>query len=178
MKTFHALGGDPAAQRDLRRHLGPGLDDEKLERLGRLGDAVAAPRSACSPTSGTRATPWARSAAQYAGPVLLVRGEADPFVTAEVFAGGVVPRFEQPAVASIAKAGHWPHVEQPHVFAQVLRAFLARWTRPPAADAPQGWTRAFGRSRPRPSPMLSRRTSSSRPACWPGPSSAPDRSRR
>ncbi|MFL6660525.1 MAG: alpha/beta fold hydrolase [Rhizobacter sp.] len=144
MRTFHALGGNPGAQRDLRRQLAPGLDGEKLEALSKLGDGVAA---ACV---GVLADMWNHGHAlgvqpsRYAGPVLLVRGDADSFITAGLFSEAVVPRFGNPTVVSIANAGHWPHVEQPQAFAGVLRDFLSTIDgSSTAAAAPQGWTRAF-----------------------------------
>lgn len=144
MKTFRALGGNPVAQRDLRRHLSVHLDGDRLERLARLGDPVE-PASVC-----TFADLWNRgdelgaTHTRYGGPVLIVRGEGDSFVTAEIVEKAVAPRFEDPAVACIGNAGHWPHVEQPEAFARVLGEFLSTLDDSAgAAAAPQGWTRAF-----------------------------------
>lgn len=140
MAAFHALGGNPGAQRDMRRHLSPGLDGDKLETLGRLGDGIEAA------SVGTLADIWNQGHAlgaqrtQFTGPVLLARGERDAFITPQLFADVVVPRFHEPALASIGNAGHWPHVEQPHAFATVLLDFLAPVD---AASVPQGWRRAF-----------------------------------
>jgi pimeloyl-ACP methyl ester carboxylesterase len=143
MNGFRALGGDAQAQRALRRQLAPGLDDAAVEKLGRLGDAV-------KPAAvGELADLWNRGHAlgvrptQYSGPVLLVRGDSDPFVTAEVIREGVSPRFPQATLQGIAGAGHWPHVQQPQALAQVLATFLATLDGDTAPAAPQGWTRAF-----------------------------------
>lgn len=144
MKTFHALGGNPVAQRDLRRHLSVNLDGDRLEKLGRLGDAV-------EPASvGVFADLWNRGHAlgashtQYEGPVLIVRGEGDSFVTAEVVDNAVASRFDEPAIACIGSAGHWPHVEQPEAFAKTLGEFLSTVDHSTGAAAAQrGWTRAF-----------------------------------
>ena len=140
MAAFHALGGNPGAQRDMRRQLSPGLDGDKLETLSRLGDGVEAA------SVGALADIWNQGHAlgaqrtQVTGPVLLVGGERDAFITPQVFADAVVPRFHEPALASIGNAGHWPHVEQPHAFATGLLDFLATVD---AASVPRGWTRAF-----------------------------------
>ena len=144
MKTFHALGGNPGAQRELRRNFSTSLDEERLETLSRLGDGVEAA------SVGVFADMWNRGHAlgaqhsRYKGPVLIVRGEADPFVTAEVISSAVAPRFDEPVIASVGNAGHWPHVEQPEAFARVLSEFLATVDRARSAAVDrQDWTRAF-----------------------------------
>lgn len=148
MRAFHALGGNPAAQREMRRNLSVRLDDARLERLGRLGDRVDAA------TAGTFADVWndghpsGAEPSRYRGPVLIVSGNGDPFVNAELIASGVTPRFEAPAVVSIERAGHWPHVERPGAVADIVASFLANIVAPvpdtPEPEvAPQGWTRAF-----------------------------------
>ena len=146
MQPFRALGGNPAAQRDVRRHLSRALDDARLEKLGRLGDAMTASSTSAIADAWNRGHKLGASHTQFAGPVIIVRGEADPFVTAELIEAGVAPRFEQAVVARIAEAGHWPHVEQPLAFAETLGGFLAtvEGSRGAgAAVAQQGWTRAF-----------------------------------
>jgi len=73
-----------------------------------------------------------------------VRGEADPFVTAEVVSTAVAPRFDEPAIASVSNAGHWPHVEQPQALAEILGEFLTTVDRAPStAVGRQDWTHAF-----------------------------------
>ncbi len=144
MNSFRALGGSPDAQRALRRHLSVNLDGDRLEKLGRLGDAV-------EPVSvGILADLWNRgdvlgaSHTRYDGPVLIVRGEGDSFVTAEVVDNAVASRFNEPAVACIGNAGHWPHVEQPEAVAKTLAEFLSTVDHGAgAAVAQRGWTRAF-----------------------------------
>ena len=140
MKNFHALGGNPEAQRGLRRQLGVRLDDEKLEKLGRLGDGVEAAAVGAFADLWNRGHGLGAERSLYRGPVLIVSGELDPFVTAEMISNAVVPRFEGPAVATVGEAGHWPHAEQPKAFAGVLAEFLVATGAVPAA---QGWTRAF-----------------------------------
>jgi pimeloyl-ACP methyl ester carboxylesterase len=147
MRTFHALGGHPAAQREMRRKLSVDIDAVRLEHLGRIGDLVDAA------SAGTFADLWndghssGAKAARYRGPVLIIRGDGDSFVTSELISSGVTPRFEAPAVVSIAYAGHWPHVEQPAAVARAIGSFVASVE--PAAEEPdvpvtqQGWTRAF-----------------------------------
>ena len=144
MNPFRALGGNPAAQRDVRRQLSRALDDTRLEKLGRLGDAMTASATSAIADVWNRGHALGASHTRYAGPVLIVRGEADPFVTADLIEASVVPRFEQAVVARIAEAGHWPHVEQPRALAETLGEFLAAVDgRPGGAATAQGWTRAF-----------------------------------
>jgi pimeloyl-ACP methyl ester carboxylesterase len=151
MRTFRALGGNPAAQRALRRNLSVQLDDVQLEHLCQLGERVDAA------AVGTFADLWndghlsGAEPSRYRGPVLIISGGDDAFVTAEVISSGVTPRFEAPGVVSIERAGHWPHVEQPDAVARNVASFLAKILADlePAARAsempvaPQGWTRAF-----------------------------------
>jgi pimeloyl-ACP methyl ester carboxylesterase len=145
MKRFHALGGQPEAQRELRSSLSVNLDGNSLERLGRLGDRVR-PASV-----GVFADLWNQGHAlgaqpsRYRGPVLVVRGAADAFITADLVEAAVTGRFEDPAVAVVGDAGHWPHVEQPQALACILAEFLDSLECATAlpAVAPQGWTRAF-----------------------------------
>jgi pimeloyl-ACP methyl ester carboxylesterase len=138
MKGFHALGGNPSAQRELRRSLSVNLDAQRLEKLGRLGDRVA-PDSV-----GVFAELWNRGHAlgaqpsRFRGRVAIVRGAGDGFITVETIAQRVKGRFEAAAVSVVEGAGHWPHVEQSQAVARILEAFIAA-----DADAPKGWTRAF-----------------------------------
>lgn len=151
MRAFHTLGGNPAAQRELRRNLSAKLDEAQLERLGQLGDAVDAAAVGTFADLWNNGHPSGAEPARYRGPVLIIRGGDDAFVTAELISSGVTPRFEAPSVVSIERAGHWPHVEQPDEVARIVGSFLANVepaagmpSTPDVPVAPQGWTRAFG----------------------------------
>ncbi|NTX28027.1 alpha/beta hydrolase [Burkholderia pyrrocinia] len=144
MHAFHAIGGDPAAQRALRRSQSVSLDDAKLEHLGRLGDRVAPEAVGVFADLWNDGHPSGAEPARYRGPVLIVRGDGDAFVNAELIASSVAPRFEAPAVVSIERSGHWPHVEQAAAVVRALRSFVANVESiPDPPVAPQGWTRAF-----------------------------------
>lgn len=145
MKTFRALGGNPSAQRELRRNFATSLDDERLEALSQLGDGVEAAAVGVFADMWNRGHPLGAQHSQYKGPVLILRGEADPFVTAEVVSSAVAPRFDAPAIASVSNAGHWPHVEQPQALAGILGEFLATFDPAPSSTAVrrQDWTHAF-----------------------------------
>ncbi|WP_082902700.1 alpha/beta fold hydrolase [Paraburkholderia ginsengiterrae] len=153
MGDFHALGGNPAAQREMRRNFSVSLDDARLEFLGQLGDRIAAATVGTLADTWNKGHPSGAEPARFRGPVQIAYSENDAFVTAEVIASAVTPRFEAPGVASIERAGHWPHVEQPAEVARIVEAFLVKVeSAANASDAsnaagapvkPQGWTRAF-----------------------------------
>ena len=146
MTPFRTLGGQPAAQRALRRQLSVSLDEAQLEKLGAIGDRAAPAAVAAFADAWNRGHPDGTQPSRYTGPVLIVRGEGDPFVNAELIASAVVPRFDNPAVATIGCAGHWPHVEQPQAFAKILDEFLQTLDRPATSNPrQQGWTQAFER---------------------------------
>lgn len=144
MTPFTSLGDQPAAQRDLRRQLSVSLDEKNLERLGSMGDRVKPAVVAASANAWNRGHPAGRHPSKYPGPVLIVRGEEDPFVTSDMVSTAIVPRFCNPTTATIHAAGHWPHVEQSEAFATSLAAFLDSLDVSTAQGVkPQSWTHAF-----------------------------------
>jgi pimeloyl-ACP methyl ester carboxylesterase len=126
LQPFRALGGQAEAQRALRRQLSFDLSGPAREKLGQLGDRAAPSAVSAFAQAWNAGHPQGREASRYRGPVLVVRGAADPFVSAEVVAAGVAPRFAAPSQATIEKAGHWPQVEQAEAFARVLRDFMGQ----------------------------------------------------
>ena len=58
----------------------------------------------------------------FGGPLLIVRGDADAFVT-EQLVGEVNLRFVQAEVKVIDKGGHWVHVEDPWAVAATILDF-------------------------------------------------------
>lgn len=125
MQPFQELGGNPTAQRALRRQLSVNLDAVRLEKLGMLGDKMEPSRVGefaelwnCGHSLGA----WASA---YRGPTLIVRGEGDAFVTDQMISDAILPRFHNPTLLSVPEAGHWPHVEQPAAFAKLLDEFLS-----------------------------------------------------
>jgi hypothetical protein len=76
---------------------------------------------------------------EYAGPVLIVRGADDDFVTDELVSTTVSSRFASAKTATVERAGHWPHVEQPADVAAHLDDFLANALSPRS----QAWREAF-----------------------------------
>jgi pimeloyl-ACP methyl ester carboxylesterase len=119
---FGALGGDRMAQRSLRGQLSPHLDEEQLDRLADIGAPVAA--DVVSHYVGVwnagLSNPPATSA--FSGPVLIVRGGADAFVTEQVVSA-ISPRFADADVKVIEKGGHWVHFEYPGAVAAMILDF-------------------------------------------------------
>jgi hypothetical protein len=81
----------------------------------------------------------APSRSAYAGPVLIVRGADDDFVTKELVFATVAPRFASARTVTVERAGHWPHVEQPGDVGARLDDFLTNAVAPRSA----GWREAF-----------------------------------
>ncbi len=139
LAPFRTLGGDFAAQRVARATLSPGLDEQQLDRLTKIGasalpDVVA--RYADVWNEGVEDAP---AVSDYTGPVLVIRGGADAFVTEQLL-DTITPRFPQASTEVIDRAGHWLHVECPdEVAAMILELSDAIVGERGAA----GWRRSF-----------------------------------
>ncbi|MFF4724171.1 alpha/beta fold hydrolase [Streptomyces mirabilis] len=137
---FRALGGNAEAQRAVRTQLSPALDKEALDALGCSGLLVAPPvvaRYVDIWNSGVEAAP---EQSAYSGPVLIVRGDSDGFVTGELVSAAIAPRFSGARLATVAGGGHWLHVEHPHALAREVLDFLQNLH---AGDAASGWRSGF-----------------------------------
>jgi esterase len=107
---FAALGGDRVAQRRLRAELSPHLADEQLDRLADVGAVVAADVTAHYVDVWNNGVRNAPVTSAFGGPVLIIRGGADGFVTQQLI-DAISPRFVEPDVNVVDKGGHWVHVE-------------------------------------------------------------------
>ena len=107
---FRALGGDRDAQRVLRAELSPHISEEQLDRLTDVGVPVAADVVAHYVDVWNDGVSNAPTNSAFGGPVLIIRGGADGFVT-EQLVGEISLRFVQAEVKVIDKGGHWVHVE-------------------------------------------------------------------
>jgi pimeloyl-ACP methyl ester carboxylesterase len=151
LEPFRSLSGQPAAQAAVRQQLTAGLAPARLDRLVALGLPVRSEVVAASAEAWNAGHPVGTSPSTFAGPVLVVGGEGDGFVTADMIASAVLPRFRQAASETIAQAGHWPHAEQPAAVAGLLDKFFAsiEWSASAGNTASdvrsQGWTRAFAK---------------------------------
>jgi pimeloyl-ACP methyl ester carboxylesterase len=119
---FGALGGDRVAQRSLRAALSPHLADEHLDRLTDIGAPVAADVVShyVNVWNAGVSNPPATSA--FGGPVLIIGGGADAFVTEQVI-NAVSSRFADADTKVIEKGGHWVHFEYPGAVAAMILDF-------------------------------------------------------
>jgi pimeloyl-ACP methyl ester carboxylesterase len=148
VEPFRALGADAEAQRGVRQQLSVGLSDADLDRLLTIGLQVRPDVVRALVDCWNTGLPDAPERSRYAGPVLIARGGDDGFITDELVATAVSPRFASAQTVVIERAGHWPHLEQPAALAAQLDRFLTEHATSAdgntAADVrPQGWTNAF-----------------------------------
>jgi pimeloyl-ACP methyl ester carboxylesterase len=144
VQPFKNLGGQPDAQRQTRRNLSHALSRPNEEMLGRFGDAVRPSVVSALVDVWNNGVPAAGEQSRFAGPVMVIRGSADPFVTLEM-ANGVSARFRDVRIAVVESAGHWAHVEQAKAVASLLDDFLENldWTTTP--DRAADWKDAFAK---------------------------------
>jgi esterase len=119
---FGALGGDRIAQRSLRGELSPHLSEEQLDRLADIGAPVAADVVSHYVDVWNDGVSNAPATSAFGGPVLIIRGDADAFVT-EQLVNTVSPRFVDADVKVIEKGGHWVHFEYPGAVAAMILDF-------------------------------------------------------
>lgn len=136
---FAALGGDVDGQRAARAQLSPALGECRLDRLTVIGASVLPDVVARYAELWNDGVADAPATSHFTGPVLIIRGDADGFVTEQLLAT-VTPRFPQASVEVIEGGGHWLHVEHPEEIADRLTGFAgAIAEEQPAA----GWRRGF-----------------------------------
>jgi len=144
IEPFRSLGGDLQGQRSVRQQLGPGLVEADLDRLAVIGGRIRPDVVRALADCWNNGHPDGEKPSGYAGPVLVIRGAEDPFVTGELLDHGVLPRFPQIESATIQGSGHWAHIEQPAAVAGLLDAFVARVHHPGETGVrPQQYTTAF-----------------------------------
>jgi pimeloyl-ACP methyl ester carboxylesterase len=148
VEPFRSLGADAAAQRGVRQQLSVALSDADLDRLVTIGLRVRPEVVRALVDCWNTGLDDAPEPSRYAGPVLILRGSDDGFVTEDLVATSVSPRFASAQSVVIERAGHWPHLEQPAALAAQLDRFLTEHATGAdgntAADVrPQGWTNAF-----------------------------------
>lgn len=144
---FRRLGGDSEAQRGIRKSLGGGLDEFGLDKLTSIGDRVRPEVVTHLVDCWNEGVPDAPAKSEFSSPVLIIRGEADPFVTAELVSSAVAPRFQHVKEEVLSGAGHWLHVEQPQNVAELIGRFLKEASEgsanAPGGTGAQGWMSAF-----------------------------------
>jgi pimeloyl-ACP methyl ester carboxylesterase len=146
-----ATGGDVEAMRTARRGLmAQPVDEKVLTWLTDIGRAVRRPVTEALVATWNAGAPQGQGPSVYPGPVLVVSGEADVFVTPDM-AKAVAGRFAHSHTALVQGAGHWPQAEQPKRLAAPIHEFLEHdmapsdQTQAPGAHAvaEAGWTGAF-----------------------------------
>ena len=125
--SFKSLSNDFDAQYRIRSELSAALEPSTIKDLATRGVTIPAHTVAALVNSWTGGSPRGNESTRYCGPVLVVRGADDPFISADVIAG-TLPRFPGADTAVIDGAGHWPHIEQPRLLASALSDFLDRRT--------------------------------------------------
>ena len=120
---FRALGGDRPAQRSVRAELSPHLSDEQLDRLTDIGAPVTANVTAHYVDVWNDGLSDAPTTSAFGGPVMIIRGGADGFVT-EQLVNAVSQRFVQPELKVVDKGGHWVHVEHPGTVGTMILDFV------------------------------------------------------
>jgi pimeloyl-ACP methyl ester carboxylesterase len=124
IEPFRSLGGDAQGQRRGRQQLSAELSETDLRRLVDIGLQMRAEVVRGMADCWNRGLVDAPERSEYAGPVRILRGAKDPFITKHVVSRRVEPRFASAATVVIAGAGHWPHVERPADVVAQLDDFL------------------------------------------------------
>jgi pimeloyl-ACP methyl ester carboxylesterase len=146
--SFRSLGGDLEGQRAVRRRLAVSLSDADLDRLV-AGGAHIRPGAVCALADcWNEGLPDRNGHSAYTGPVLILRGAGDSFISENLVSTAITPRFASAQTVAIEGAGHWPQLEQPSAVAGQLDDFLTRSLTVgdgviTAAVRPQNWTDAF-----------------------------------
>jgi pimeloyl-ACP methyl ester carboxylesterase len=136
---FRALAGDPDAQRAARSQLSPALAEEQLDRLIGSGAPVLPAVVARYVDIWNNGVSDAPATSDYTGPVVVIRGDADGFVT-KALVEEIVPRFPGAREKVIDRGGHWLHVEQPDRVAEMILEFSDQITHTTTAS---GWRGSF-----------------------------------
>jgi pimeloyl-ACP methyl ester carboxylesterase len=119
---FRVLGGDRDAQREVRAGLSPHLGEEQLDRLTDIGAPVAADVVSHYVNVWNVGMRNTAAMSAFGGPVLIIRGGADTFVT-EQLVNAISPRFVEADVKVIDRGGHWVHFEYPGAVAAMILDF-------------------------------------------------------
>jgi len=139
-----ATGGDVSAMREARRGLMAAPADPKvLEWLTDLGRDVSREVTEELVAVWNEGVPEGCQPSPFAGPVLVLSGAVDPFVT-PIMAAAVTERFAHARHRLVEHSGHWPHAEQPAAVAKAIADFIALAPSGSShAKAEAGWTGSF-----------------------------------
>ncbi len=121
---FKQSGGKPEAQRALREQLSFFLQGEQADALTALALRVKPDVVARLVDVWNEGHAAGREPKRYSGPVLILRGSADPFVNDDL-GGESLKRYPGAKSLLVNDAGHWAHVEQPSTVAVAIGSFVA-----------------------------------------------------
>lgn len=120
---FRALAGDREAQRAGRAELSPHLSEAQLDRLVDAGAVVAREVGSHYVDLWNNGLQNAPATSEFGGPVLIIRGGSDAFVTKQMV-HAITWRFSGVVDAEVIDdGGHWVHVEYPEEVASMIREF-------------------------------------------------------
>jgi pimeloyl-ACP methyl ester carboxylesterase len=145
VQPFKNLGGQPDAQRQTRRNLSHALTPTDEDALVQLGDPVRPSVVSALVDAWNNGVAAGTQSSRFSGPVMVIRGASDPFVTEEV-ANAVVARFAHVRTEVVANAGHWAHVEQADAVATLIDGHVKDigWSAAPS-DGAADWKGAFAK---------------------------------
>jgi esterase len=123
--TLRGLGAHPEAHRDVRQQLAGPRAQPVLDDLAAASRKVREPVVAALFDAWSAGVPAGNVKTDVGCPILLIGGANDPFVTPELLASVIKPRFPDAVLSFVDEAGHWPHVERPATTADVIATFLA-----------------------------------------------------
>lgn len=139
IEPFRTPADDVQAQRAARSLMSPRLDEHQLDRLVHAGAPALPGVVARYVDVWNDGVDDAPAVSACSGPVLVVRGGADAFVTEELV-DAIVPRFPHAREVVIDGGGHWLHVEYPD---EVVSAILEFSETIEGKTQAAGWRRAF-----------------------------------
>jgi esterase len=121
---FKSVGGSAAAQRALRLQASPHFPEQELTRISEAGSQIAPDAVPGLVDLWNFGAPQGQKPSTFSGPVLVISGGTDPVSTDDVIHAGVLPRFKNATLHTAGTAGHWVHVEQPELVAELLTQFV------------------------------------------------------
>lgn len=120
--AFDNAWDDPATA--IRGSLAPRMGDDDLRRLvARNRSTMTRPVWSKYLANWTSSPSFMDSVAQYRGPVTLIYGENDPFVTADYLAE-TLAQLRRGTLAEVPGSGHYPMIENPTALVPLFEAAL------------------------------------------------------
>jgi pimeloyl-ACP methyl ester carboxylesterase len=111
-----------------RRAAAPSTPADELDRIAATSSKRRPEFLRAAASMWNIGHPAGERLSEFAGPVLILSGADDQFITRAVVASAVAARFDsaQSTVIEIDHSSHWPHVERPVAVAEEINRFLAR----------------------------------------------------